>query len=159
MSFKTVFHYISYIQYPLMLIAIYFVLSPYFNGIEQIKENPNLIFKDLNLMLVFMGLAISFSTLQDTTKTQNKFSKRIWESPRKGKIALIYLCALCLFLIIYGLYGFFNESDNMLSELSLGFTVLGIGMIGMLKTAIEMFEHHRKDKNTGYNNGNRCTSL
>ena len=151
MNFKTFFHYVSYVQHPLMLIALYFVLSPYFNGIEQIKKNPDLIFENLNLMLIFMGLAISFSTLQDTNKTQNKFSKRIWESPKKGKIALIYLSLLCLFLVIYGLYGFFNNNNEVLKEISLGIIVLGIGMIGMLKTAIEMFENHRKDKNTGYN--------
>ncbi|MBB6461978.1 hypothetical protein [Flammeovirga kamogawensis] len=151
MNFKTFFHYVSYIQYPLLLIALYFVVSPYFNGIEQIKCNPNLIFKSLNLMLIFMGLAISFSTLQDTNRTQNKFSKRIWESPNKGKIALVYLCILCAFLIIYGLYVFFNNNNNVLNEISVGMIVLGIGMIGMLKTAIEMFENHRKDKNTGYN--------
>ena len=74
MNFKTVFHYVSYIQYPLMLITLYFVVSPFFTGMEKIKENPDLIFKNLNLMLIFMGLAISFSTLQDTHKTQNKLS-------------------------------------------------------------------------------------
>lgn len=146
MNFKTLFHYVSYIQYPLMLIALYFVLSSYFYGIESTE----LIFKNLNLMLIFMGLAISFSTLQDTNKTQNKFSKKIWESPKKGKVALVCLCVLCLFLIICGLYGFLNTNDDVLKEISLGIIVLGIGMIGMLKTAIEMFENHRKDKNTVY---------
>ena len=89
MNFKTFFHYISYIQYPLMLIATYFVLSPYINEIEQLKKNPDLLFKNLNLTLIFMGLGISFSSLQDTSKTQNKFSKKIWENPKK--LSLIHI--------------------------------------------------------------------
>ena len=144
MKIKLYFHYISYLQYPLMLIALFYSFKPIIFDSE-----PDL--KNLNSMLVFMGLAISFSTLQDTTKTQNKFSKRIWESPKKGKIFLTYLSLLSLFLIIYGVYGFLSNNNGILIEISLGIIVLGIGIIGMLKTGIEIFENHRKDKNTNAN--------
>ena len=145
MKVKLYFHYISYLQYPLILIALFYSFKPIiFDSIPDLKN--------VNSMLVFMGLAISFSTLQDTTKTQNKFSKRIWESPKKGKIALAYLGLLSLFLIIYGVYGFLSNNNEILTEISFGIIVLGIGMIGMLKSAIEMFENHRKDKNTNANN-------
>lgn len=144
MKIKLYFHYISYLQYPLILIALFYSFRPIIFDFE-----PDL--KNLNSMLVFMGLAISFSTLQDTTKTQNKFSKRIWESPKKGKIFLAYLGLLSLFLIIYGVYGFLSDNNGILGEISFGIIVLGIGMIGMLKTGIEIFENHRKDKNTNAN--------
>jgi hypothetical protein len=68
---KLIFHYISYLQYPLMMIAMLFALKPYIFGFETL-------FSDFNKMLVFMGLGISFSTLQDTTKTQNKLSLKIY---------------------------------------------------------------------------------
>lgn len=35
----------------------------------------------------------------------------------------------------------------MQENAAVGVIVLGIGMIGVLKGAIEMFENHRKDKN------------
>ena len=67
MKIKLLFHYISYLQYPLMLIALYFAFKPYFNGLEITNEKIDLIFRNLNNMLIFMGLGISFSTLQDAT--------------------------------------------------------------------------------------------
>jgi uncharacterized membrane protein len=152
MNFKTIFHYISYLQYPLMLIALYLMLSPYLSGIEKLIDNPDLIFKNLNSVLIFMGLGTSFSSLQDTTKTQNEFSKKIWENPKKGRIIIIIMCLTILFLLILGLTGYFNTSDGILKDLSVGIIVFSLGMFGFLKAAIEMFENHRKDKNTVANN-------
>lgn len=148
MKIKLIFHYISYLQYPLMIVAIFFVLKPYFNGFE----NTNEIFKDLNSMLVFMGLGISFSTLQDTSKTQNKMSEKVWKNPKKGKKAILAISIMTFFIIIIGLVAYFSASDSTLKELSIGIIVLGIGLVGLLKTAIEMFENHRIDKNKAANN-------
>ncbi|MBU3013084.1 hypothetical protein KO506_16850 [Polaribacter vadi] len=134
-----------------MLIVTYFVLSPYINGIKQLKENPDLLFKKLNLTLIFMGLGISFSSLQDTSKTQNKFSKKNWENPKKEKIMIAFMSFMILCSLIFGLIGYFSTEVGVLKELSIGIIVLGLGMFGLLKASIEMFENHRKDKNTGYN--------
>jgi magnesium-transporting ATPase (P-type) len=139
MNFKTLFHYISYLQYPLMLIGLYFAFKPYFLGIEQLRENPDLIFKNLNSLLIFMGLGVSFSSLQDTTKTQNKFSEKIWKNPKKGKLMIV-------FFLTFGLIGYYFAKVGVLKELSIGIIVLGLGMFGFLKAAIEMFENHRTDK-------------
>jgi hypothetical protein len=147
MNFKAFFHFISYLQYPLMLIALYFTFSPYLTGIDNLKENPDLIFQKLNISLIFMGLGVSFSSLQDTTKTQNKISKDIWENPKKGKIAILLMSFLIFFILILGLIGYFNSVDGILEDLSIGLIVLGLGLFGLLKAAVEMFENHRKDKN------------
>ena len=93
-----------------------------------------------------MGLGISFATLQDTTKTQNKMSKKIWEHPRKGKILILIMSLTTLFLMIIGLLSYFSSTNIKLKELSIGIIILAIGLIGMLKSAIEMFENHRIDK-------------
>lgn len=124
-----------------MLIAMFFALKPYFNEFA-------LAFENLNKCLVFIGLGVSFSTLQDTTKTQNNISKQVWENPWKGKAFIIALSVLILFLMIMGLIGYFSSINNQLKEISFGIIVLAIGCIGLLKSAIEMFENHRKDKNT-----------
>ena len=94
-----------------------------------------------------MGLSISMSTLQDTTKTQNKASQKVWEDPQKGKLFLIIMSLTTLFFIIMGMVGMFFTDKKALNDLSIGLFVMGIGMIGLIKAASEMFENHRKDKN------------
>lgn len=142
MTIKKIFHIISYLQYPFLLIAIYFYIY-FLISINQ--ENINWI--DLNKTLLFFGVSISFSTLQDTTKTQNKVSKKIWESPTKGKIFILILSILTILLITVGIKNYMTTTNNLFKEISFGLIVLGIGLLGLLKTAIEMFENHRLDKN------------
>ncbi|MEO6820617.1 MAG: hypothetical protein ABI266_05255 [Ginsengibacter sp.] len=123
-----------------MLIGLFYSLKPYFVGFDTIWTNYNYAF-------IFIGLSISFSTLQDTTKTQNKFSRKIWENPKKGKVVLISMSCTALFLVLIGLYGIYASKSEVLEQLSFGIIVLGIGIVGMLKAAIEIFENHRLDKN------------
>ena len=54
---------------------------------------------------------------------------------------------MVLYFILIGLYGIFIAKSPALQLLSYGMIVLGIGIIGFLKAAIEMFENHRLDKN------------
>lgn len=131
------FHAISYLQYPLMLVGVYYCYKP-------LLFNADSIWADYNKALVFIGLAISFSTLQDTTKTQNKISKRIWENPKYAKAFLIYIALLILFIISFGMFGLFASQNPNVQELSFGTIIFGIGLIGLLKTAIEMAENHQK---------------
>ena len=153
MKVKSAFQIISYAQFPLMLIATFFVIKPYINGLEFLKENPNIFLLNYKNALIFFGLGIGFSTLQDTTKTQNNFSKKIWTNPKKGR-KMIFLISLVTFstLFIGILLYYFSENDK-LKELSFGVIVLGIGLIGFLKSAVEVFENHRSDKKTNANIG------
>ena len=132
---KDFFHKISYLQYPIMAAAIFFCYRPLLSGLENI-------WADYNKGLVFLGLGVSFSTLQDTTKTQNKLSKRIWENPRYARIFLIFLSFLIVVFIGMGLVGMFLTDIQALQELSFGFLIFSIGMLGMLKAAVEMAENH-----------------
>lgn len=152
MNFKLLFQYISYLQYPLMLVALYFSFIPYLSGLEKLREDPTLLFDNLNSALIFMGLGISFSSLQDTTKTQNKLSLNIWQNPKKGKIAIILMCMMILLFLLFGLIGYFSSEKGVLKDMSVGIIVLALGMFGFLKSAIEMFENHRKDKSNTANN-------
>jgi len=123
----------------MMLVGMYFALTPYFNGFQDI-------FGSINSLMLFMGLGISFSTLQDTHKTQNDFSKRIWENPTKGKAFPSLMGLFTLLFLVGGVVGYFLSDSSVLNELSLGLIVLGIGFLGLLKAAAEMFENHRLDK-------------
>lgn len=138
---RQLFHILSYIQYPLMVVVLYYYVHVI---ISITKHDPD--WSALNSALVFLGILIGFSTLQDTTKTQNKISRKIWESPKKGRIALYIIFFLVLLFLITGLIGFMGSREGIYKEVSFGLLMLGIGMLGMLKGAIEMFENHRKDK-------------
>ena len=122
-----------------MLLGGYYAVKPYIFGFETIWEN-------YNYVLIFMGLGVSLSTLQDTTKAQNKLSKKVWENPKKGKRMLSLLAFAALFFISMGLYGVFIAYNEILKQLAFGTIVFGIGIVGLLKAAIEMFENHRLDK-------------
>lgn len=147
MNYRKIFQLISYLQYPLMLIGLFYALAPYLKGFDYLKENPDIIFENYNYTLIFMGLGISISTLQDTTKTQNNFSKKIWENPKKGKIAIGILGIMTFATIAIGIFGYFSSAYEKLQQLSIGILIFGIGLIGFLKTALEVFENHRLDKN------------
>lgn len=146
MNLKQLFHYLSYLQYPLMIIALYFAFQPYVVGLKESFENIESLLAGINNMMVFMGLGVSFSTLQDTEKTQNKLSKKIWEDPKKGKLLLGVFGAVTVFVIIVGLIEFVAARGTVFEEVSFGMIVLGLGFIGMLKAMLEMYENHRLDK-------------
>lgn len=129
----------------MILVAMYYVIKPYFTGLDKIKLEE--LFVNFNYALIFMGVAISFTSLQDTKKTQNKFSRKVWEDPRKGKIALIIMTIMTFLFIAMGMVGIYTVNMSVLKEISFGLIVMGIGLLGVLKSAIEMFENHRLDKN------------
>lgn len=135
---KKIFHTVSYLQYPLMLVGVYYSLRPYMNGFNSIWE-------DFGNVLLFMGLGISFSTLQDTTKTQNKISLRVWENAAYGKRMILGTSFVTLFFILIGVYGFFFFKNTIPKEFSIGVIAFGISMIGLIKAMLEMAENHRKN--------------
>jgi hypothetical protein len=134
---KQVFHLISYLQYPAMIIGLFYTLKPYLDGVDVNLEY-------LNNALVFVGLGISLSTLQDTTKTQNKLFKLVRENPKKGKAIIILMSGITFLILVLGIFGIFFSGNQMLNELYFGLILLGVGLIGFLKSAIEVNEH--KDK-------------
>ncbi|MFK7946592.1 MAG: hypothetical protein AB8G11_03295 [Saprospiraceae bacterium] len=136
-TIKNTFQYLSYLQYPLMIFGLLYAYKPLIFGMETF-------WKDINTMLIFTGLAISFSTLQDTTKVQNKLSKKIWKNPKYAKYFLIYLAMMTFLILTFGVFGYFFSTNKNLQEVALGAFVLGIGLIGLLKVAIEMAEYQQR---------------
>lgn len=99
-----------------------------------------------NVGLMFMGIGVSFSALQDSTKTQNKMSKRIWQDEKKGAIALWGMLAMTIFFFVAGGIGYFTATSSILEEISVGLLVLGIGYTGLLSVAIEMYKYQQANK-------------
>ena len=139
---KQLFQKLSYLQYPFMLAGLAYCYKPFLSGLTNI-------WTDYNMGLVFFGIGISFSTLQDTTKTQNNFSKRIYENPRKSKRFLTAIFIMVILFCVLGMWGLFLTDGSPLKDLSFGLISVGIGMIGMLKAAGEMAEYHRNKMEVG----------
>jgi hypothetical protein len=139
---RQVFQWLSYLQYPALLVALGFALWPLFHRMQGMLDA-------YNNALLYAGVGIGMSSLQDPTKTQNKVSRKTWEDPRKGLLVLWLLASQALLSIVLGLLGTALADSTALSQLSLGMVAFGLGMVGLLKTAIEMREHHRLDKQVG----------
>lgn len=123
-----------------MLIALHYCFVPFLEG-------PDAFWPSINQALIFAGLGVSFSTPQDTKKTQNEMSKKIWQNPQKGKLALMVIFASALVMLLVGLYGFLIAQSGVVKEVAFGMLMLGISYLGLLKAAGEMYENHRADKN------------
>lgn len=95
----------------------------------------------MNLGLVFMGIGVSFATLQDTTKTQNNFSKRIFQSRLYSRWFLAIACFMVVFFLAIGLTGLLWLNSGPLYDVAYGLISLGVGFIGMVKGATEIAEH------------------
>lgn len=142
MNPRRFFHVISYLQYPLLIGAFYFYV-PFIQALYSGEAD----FSNLDYFLILLGVALSFSTLQDTTKTQNKVSKKIWQNPRAGKAFLLVLALSTFSMIFSGIVFIMLPIQSALKDVAVGITVLGIGLLGVLKAGVEMFENHRLDKN------------
>lgn len=145
---KKIFHILSYIQYPLLLLGLFFVIKPFFLGFEYLSTNQDYFFSTYNNALIFFGVALSLSTLQDSNKTSLKFENKIYSNPKKGKFAIVLTMIMVLVFFSYGFIGYFGlfEKSNVINEFSYGSIILGIGLVGYLKLQIEIFDNHRNDK-------------
>jgi hypothetical protein len=144
---KRLFHLVSYLQYPFMLLGLFYCCKPVLTNFDTLFTNLDALLIEFNKALVFIGLGASLSTLQDTTKVQNRFSQRIYNSPRKTTIFFVITTFYTVLFIIIGMIGLFG-SNKYLQELSFGLISLGVGFIGMLKGAIEIVDYQRKKQLT-----------
>lgn len=76
-NINQIFHNLSYVQYPLLLIGLFLVVKPFFKGFDYLSSNPETLFRTYNYALLFFGLTLSFASLQDSRKTSLKYEKKI----------------------------------------------------------------------------------
>lgn len=124
-----IFHYVSFIKYPILLLGIYFVYKPILFEKADLLSNTN-------TGLVLMGLGIGIDSLKDYGKL-TWLDKKVLHKPKIAKFYFIVLGICILGIIILGMLGYFSTKENTLKELSIGFIVFGIGAIGFLKAGIQ----------------------
>lgn len=133
-KFLNIFHYISFISVPFLLLAIFYAYKPLIFGMD------NLWF-DFNYCLTFMGIGLSFTSLADTKK-KNKLSRKLYGNPKFARGFLIYAFSLFLLIFGFGLYALLISRNENLNELSIGIIILSIGYLGVFRMAIEMVRNH-----------------
>ena len=134
-TFRDLFQKISYLQYPLLAIGLFFLYRPIVIRLNNLVE-------DFNLGLVFMGLAITFSTLQDTKKTQNKLSEKIWKNKKYATWFIVYFLFIIFILIALALFWQFGN-NAALQGLSWGVLSIAMGLVGVVKAGLEMAEYQQ----------------
>lgn len=120
-----------------MLAGLYYAYHPVFTDFIDT-------WSDLNKAMVFFGVGIGFASFQDIARPQNKWSKKIFENPKYARIFTIVILAQTILFLLAGVVGIFMSSDAVIRELSYGLMSVGLGMLGMLKSVIEMAEYHAK---------------
>ena len=143
---RDVFQWLSYLQYPAMLVALGYVFKSGMALAATRETGWAAVYDDWNYALLYAGVGIGLSSLQDPARTQNELSRKVWRDPRRGRWMLILLAAYALGAMLVGLIGAYRADDTLVNQLSLGLVAFGLGMVGLLKTAIEMREHHRLDR-------------
>lgn len=124
-----VFHYFSFIKYPILTIGIYYFYKPFFS------ENSNLL-ENYNYGLIFLGLGMGLDSLKDYGKL-TWFDKKVYHKPKIAKYYFSILGIVILSIIASGVIGYFSTEQSTLKELSIGFIIFGIGTIGILKAGIQ----------------------
>ena len=124
-----IFHYTSFIKYPILLIGIYFFYKPLF------IENSNL-FEDYNNGLIFFGLGIGLDSLKDYQKL-TWLDKKVYYKPKIAKYYFLVLGFSIFSIIAVGILFYFRAEQSVFKELSIGFIIVGIGSLGLLKSGIQ----------------------
>lgn len=145
-SARELFQRVSYLQYPALLVAAGYAVASGFSAASSGHAGWAPVFEAWNHVLLYAGIGIGLSSLQDPTRTQNAFSRRVWEDPRKGRWMLALIASYALGAMLLGLLGAYAADSTPVHQLALGLLAFGLGMVGLLKTAIEMREHHRSDR-------------
>lgn len=123
------FHYISYIKYPVLIIGIFFFYEPFFTNYSNL-------FESYNSGLIFLGLGMGLDSLKDYGKL-TWIDKKVYHKPKIAKYYFLFFGLMVLNFIVVGAFGYFWTQETILNQLSIGLIVLGIGTLAVLKAGIQ----------------------
>lgn len=115
--------------------------------------NKTELISNYNLVFLFFGTALSFTSLADITK-RTKLMNKVFGKPKNAKRWIIYLCILVLFIFAFASYTMYLTKNEKLKDLSIGIFVFGIGVIGLLRMNLEIIKTYQPEwkKSTPANN-------
>lgn len=131
---KQLFHTISYLQYPLLLMGVFLIAKPIFKGYNFLSENLEYLFETYNNALIFLGLTLSFASLQDPSKTLLRYEQRIWRNSKKSKNDFYYYPLYHRVIFRVWNHRFFGKG-KLNEKFFIQFSHIGDRITGVFKTA------------------------
>ena len=136
------FHYVSYLQYPFLIIGLFYSYKPLVMGIDNFSKSE--LISNYNLVLIFLGIALSFLSLTDATK-RTKLGNKVFGKRKNVKIWLTIILIFILLTFTAAILIMFFVNDEKLKDFSVGIFVLGLGMIGILRMNLEIIKTYQPD--------------
>ncbi|NRB64237.1 MAG: hypothetical protein HRU40_14640 [Saprospiraceae bacterium] len=137
-----IFHYASFLQYPFLGLALFYCYKPIFKGLNYFDTDA--IIDLYNTSLLFLGIALSFTSLADIRK-RTKLGDHIFGNKKRARKWLIYMCSLIIIIFGFAIFCKFFTNNEKLENLSIGLFVLGIGMLGLLRMNIEIIKSYQNE--------------
>lgn len=137
-----IFHYASFLQYPFIFAALFYSYKPLIIGMDNFDKAE--IISNYNLVLLFFGIAFSFTSLADIRK-RTKLGNKIFGKQKSAKRWIIYICILVSVTFTLAVYTMFFAKDESLKDLSIGIFVFGIGIIGLLRMNLEVIKTYQPE--------------
>ena len=133
---------IRLLQYPFLLIALYYCSEPIFLGIDTFSTYD--LTTNYNLCLLFAGIGLSFTSLADITK-RTKIGNKLFGKRKNAKLWLIYVGVLIITTFILAVDAKFFSNNQNFNEFAIGLFVFGIGMIGLLRMQLEIIKTYQTE--------------
>ena len=124
---KSLLRYLGFIQFPLYILGTYYFFHPLWAGGEEFLS-------DINYALLSFGVALSFSSLSDSTRNQALVKKAFKPSRIKWLIRILLVSIILLFVTAITLI----LGSSIASDIGTSLFVLGIGLMANLKQLVEM---------------------
>jgi len=132
----------SFLQYPFLLIALYYCFEPILLRINTSNTYDFIV--SYNLSLLFLGIGLSFTSLTDITK-RTKIGDKLFGKRKNAKLWVIYLGALIIAIFILAIDAKFFSNNQKFNKIAIGLFVLGIGMIGLLRMHLEIIKTYQTE--------------
>ena len=123
------FHWLSFLQFPMLIIAAYNFLSPFW----QEDTAP---LDSVTNALLWIGLAMSFSALADVPENSN-WRRKLRDNSRMMKLWLFLMGFMILLIFVVAAVGLVyghQETRNLWISL----LVVGIGMLGLMRMSLDI---------------------
>ena len=137
-----IFHYASFLQYPFIVAALFYSYKPIIIGMDNFDKAE--LISNYNLVLLFFGIAFSFTSLADITK-RTKLGNKVFGTKKSAKRWITYICILILITFTLAIYTMFFAINENLKDLSIGIFVFGIGIIGLLRMNLEIIKTYQPE--------------
>lgn len=135
---RAFFRLLRYAQHLCISVAVYYGILFVWRLFEHEPQ-----WGALNLLLVYAGVALILSTLQET---QTDLFHRIGQSPMKVKVFLGFMGTAAAAFFLAGIAGSMAAPNTPIRDIAVGCILMSVGMMNQVKVASEHFASPPSDQ-------------